>query len=82
MQGENENSPHIMLFVVLTKCSLFITTMAAHKGARAVCLRDTISPGVIRCFEIATKIFDEAVATSPSLAILGAVLSQQVRAKS
>lgn len=76
------NSSHIMLFIVLTESSLFITTMAAHKGARAVCLRDTISPRVIRCFDIATNIFDEAVATSPSLAILGAILSQQVRVTS
>lgn len=71
-----------MLFVVLTEHSLFITTMAAHKGAHAICLRDTISPEVIHCFGIATKIFDEAVATSPSLVILGAILSQQVGAKS
>lgn len=71
-----------MLFVVLTEHSLFITTMAAHKGAHATCLRDAISPEVIHCFEIATKIFDEAVATSPSLVILGAILSQQVGAKS
>ncbi len=56
--------------------------MAAHKGARAICLQDTISLGVIHCFEIATKIFDEAVEISPSLAILGAILSQQVGAKS
>ncbi|KFY37225.1 hypothetical protein V494_04862 [Pseudogymnoascus sp. VKM F-4513 (FW-928)] len=63
--------------------ALFITTMAAHKGAGAICLQDTISPEVKNCFEIATKIFDEAVvATSPSLAILGAILSQQVGAKS
>lgn len=73
-----------MLFVILTEHSLFITTMAAHKGARAVSLQDTISPGVILCFEIATKIFEngEAVAISPSLAIIGAILSQQVGAKS
>lgn len=82
MQGENEFFSHIVLFVVLTDNSLFITTMAAHKGARAICLQDTISPGVIRCFEIAIKTFDEAVATSPSLEILGAILSQQVRVNS
>ncbi|CZT41704.1 uncharacterized protein RSE6_01477 [Rhynchosporium secalis] len=64
--------------------SLFITTMAAHKGAQATCLRGQIPEAVISCFEAAKSMFEsgEAVINSPSLAMLGAILSRHIKTES
>jgi hypothetical protein len=56
--------------------------MAALRGARASSIRQTISPDITRCFVIAAEAFENglAVAISPSLRTIGAILRDQVEA--
>jgi hypothetical protein len=65
---------------MLTPYSLFITTMAALRGAQAPSLRPMVSPYVIRCFAIAAEVFEsgEAVGVSPSLRMLSSILREHV----
>ncbi|KAI1259478.1 hypothetical protein F5Y18DRAFT_409614 [Xylariaceae sp. FL1019] len=60
--------------------SLFITTMAALRGARAPLLRHSISSDLIQCIVNATKAFEDglAVTVSPSLRTIAAILRDQV----
>ncbi|KAH6698102.1 hypothetical protein BKA61DRAFT_246180 [Leptodontidium sp. MPI-SDFR-AT-0119] len=64
--------------------SLFITTLAAYKGAQAPCLRYAIAPAVISCFQDAKIMFKngEAVTKSPSLMMTGDILSQYINTES
>ncbi|KAL2071148.1 hypothetical protein VTL71DRAFT_12383 [Oculimacula yallundae] len=64
--------------------SLFITTMAASKGSQAVCLHNKIPEAVVSCFEVAKTMFErgEAVVNSPSLQMIGSILSQHVKTRS
>ncbi|PVH89130.1 hypothetical protein DL98DRAFT_96650 [Cadophora sp. DSE1049] len=60
--------------------SLFITTLAAHKGAQAPCLRHAIAPAVISCFQAAKMMFKngDAITKSPSLMMIGEILSRYI----
>ncbi|CZR69216.1 uncharacterized protein PAC_19116 [Phialocephala subalpina] len=60
--------------------SIFITTMAALRGARTPSLHPTISPYVLRCFAVAAKVFErgDAVTVSPSLRMIGSILREHV----
>ncbi|KAH7351260.1 hypothetical protein BKA65DRAFT_476586 [Rhexocercosporidium sp. MPI-PUGE-AT-0058] len=64
--------------------SLFITTMSAYKGAEAPCLRHTIPADVFSCFQAAKAMFEtgDAVVNSPSLVMLGNILSRHVNTDS
>lgn len=58
--------------------------MAAIEGARVPSLQATITPRIIRCFAITAETFDvgDAVAGSPSLRTLRALLRERVGGES